>query len=440
MLTVMLQTKRTLYTLACATVLTIFAPFALGAEPPPQQMPLLLKATDVLPKALSAGEGYSVKDKVLNDGFQNTYILQTDYGEYTVTGNPALAARIQEIKATKVLEGIERSDAFKDAVKGAASGMVEGGKSLVTAPVETTKGAVKGVGRWLSNVGRSVTSDDPYQENAVKTALGHDAVKRGYAIEMGVDPYTDFEPFQKRLGEVARAATAGGLVVSLGADMATGGTMAGTVVTVTSVAGMKEMLKEEPPTVLARINREKLEKMGIDSVSIDALFKNYNYTPVELTAMVEALRRMGGIKGRDIFVTYATAAPDRTIVGFMQQYAEMLANYITSVETGDIVSINTEAWLRTRSDKLVAAIPADYLAWSPELEGAERSVSAQAEKLGIKGKEFLVEDRVDPQARKALESRGWKVSERVQLASGGKVSTTGKPDVSPAGTASGVVR
>jgi hypothetical protein len=419
MLTVILQTKRTLYTIAFATVLTIFAPFALGAELAPQQMPLQLKATDVLPKALRAGEGYSVKDKVLNDGFQNTYTLQTDYGEYTITGNAALAARVQEIKATKVLEEIERSDAFKDAVKGAATGMVEGGKSLVTSPVETSKGAVKGVGRWLGNVGRSVTSKDPHQDNALKTLIGHDAVKRGYAIEMGVDPYTDFEPFQKRMGEVARAATAGGLVVTVGADMGTSGAV-GTIVTLTSVAAMKEMLKEEPPTVLARINREKLEKMGIDSIAIDALLKNYNYTPVELTAMVEALRRMGGIKGRHIFVAYATAAPDRTIVRFMQQYAEMLANYITSVETGDIVSIDSEAWLRTRSDKLVAAIPADYLAWSPELEGAERSVSAQAEKLGIKGKKFLVEGRVDPQARKALESRGWKVSERVQLVSGGK--------------------
>ena len=87
--------------------------------------------------------------------------------------------------------------------------MVEGGKSLVTSPVETTKSTAKGVGRWQGNVGRSITSDDPHQDNALKTALGHDAVKRGYAIEMGVDPYTDFEPFQKRLGEVARAATAG---------------------------------------------------------------------------------------------------------------------------------------------------------------------------------------------------------------------------------------
>jgi hypothetical protein len=339
-----------------------------------------------------------------------------------------------------MLEEIERSDAFKDAVKDTAGGMVEGGKSLVTSPVETTKGAVKGMGRWLGNVGKSVTSDDPHQENVLKTALGHDAVKRGYAIEMGVDPYTDFEPFQERLGVVARAATAGGLVMSVGADVATSGTMAGTVVTVTSMAGMKEILKDEPPATLTRINRKKLEKMGIEKVDIDALLKNYNYTPAEMTLMVEALNRMGNIKGRDIFVTHATAAPDRMIARYMQQYAEMLANYTTGKEPGDIVTIGNDAWLKTRSGKLVGAFPIDYLAWTAEVEGAEREVSADSATQGVKGKELLIEGQVDPAARKALEARGWKVSENVQLVSKAAGESAGKPSVSPAGVGTGVVR
>jgi len=433
------QHTKALHAAALAIMVSGFTPVTVAAEQPLQPVPISLKAADVLPKAMRAGDGYSVKDSVSNDGFQNTYTIESDYGSYTVTGNAALAARIQEIKATRVLEEIERSDAFKDAVKDTAGGMVEGGKALVTSPVETTKGAVKGIGRWLGNVGKSVTSDDPHQENVLKTALGHDAVKRGYAIEMGVDPYTDFEPFQERLGEVARAATAGGLVMSLGADIATEGTLAGTAVTVTSMAGMKEILKDEPPATLTRINRKKLEKMGIEKVDINALLKNYNYTPAEMTVMVEALTRMGGIKGRDIFVTYATAAPDRVIVRFMQQHAEMLANYITTVETGDIVTIGDEAWLLTRSGKLVGALPIDRLAWTAGVEGAERIVSAGGEKQGVKSKELMIEGQVDPVARKALEARGWKVSENVQLASKAAGESGGKPGVSPAGVGSGVV-
>ena len=389
----------------------------MAAEQPLQKVPLTLKAANLLPEAMLSGEGYKVNDNVSNDGFQNTYSLKTDYGDFSVTGTEALRARIQEIKATKALEALERSDAFKDAVKDTAGGMVEGGKSLVTAPVETTKGAVKGVGRWLGNVGRSVSSDDPHQENVLKTALGHDATKRAYAIEMGVDPYTDFEPFQKRLGEVARAATAGGLITSVGADVATSGTMAGTVVTVTSLAGMKDILKDEPPSSLARINRKKLEEMGIEKTQIDALLKNYNYTPTGMTLMVEALRRMGNIKGRDLYVTYAMAAPDKVIARFMQQYAEMLANYITGTTSGDLVTIDDEVWLLTRSNKLVGAFPIDYLAWTAAADGGVRVVAEEEQKLGVKAKELLIEGKVDPVARKALEGRGWKIQENVQLAS-----------------------
>ncbi len=426
--------------LVIALTISLSSPISLADDPPPKTVPITLKASDQLPGALLAGDGYRVDDRVVNDGFQNTYTLKSDYGVYEVTGNDALRARIQEIRATRALEELKRSDAFQDAVKGTATGMVEGGKSLVTSPIETTTGAVKGIGRWLGNVGRSVTSSDPHQENVLKTALGHDAVKRAYAIEMGVDPYTDFEPFQKRLGEVSRAATAGGLITSMGTDVATQGTMAGTVVTVTSVASMKDILMDEPPSTLSKINRKKLEEIGITKVDIDALLKNYNYTPTDMTLMVEALQRMGNIKGRDIFVSYATAAPDRVIVRFMQQNAEMLANYITEVETGDIVSIGDEAWLVTRSGKLVAAVPIDYLAWTAEVQGAEQVVSDIVKKQGIKSKELLIEGRVGPTARKALEARGWKVRDNVQLASRTAGKSSDKPGVSPAGAGSGAVR
>ena len=409
-----------------------------AAESPLQQLPLTLQAADVVPRALRSGAGYSIDAKVFNDGFQNTYTLKSDYGIYAVTGNGALAARIQEIQATRMLDEIESSDAFKDAVKGTASGVVEGGKALVSAPVDTTKGAVKGVGRWLGNVGRSVSSKDPHQENVLKVALGHDAVKRGYAIEMGVDPNTDFAPFQERLGRVARAATGGGLLMSMVTEAATEGTAVGTVVEVTSMAGMKDILMDEPPSTLSRINRDKLEKMGIEKISIDALLKNYNYTPTEMTIMVESLRRMGNIKGRNIFVAYATAAPDRLIVEYVQQSAEMLANYIEQFESGNIISINDDAWFVTRSGTLVGAFPIDYLAWTAEIDGAEKLVSASAGKHGFKAKELLLEGLIDPLARKAFEARGWKVRENVQLASE-LVEKSGGRGATPVGAATKVL-
>ena len=180
--------------------------------------------------------------------------------------------------------------------------------------------------------------------------------------------------------------------------------------------------------------------MGIGKTQIDALLKNYNYTPTEMTLMVEALTRMGNIKGRDVFVTYATGAPDSMIAQYMQQYAEMLANYLKKTASGEIITIDEEAWLLTGTGKLVGAFPIDYLAWTAGVDGAERAASEGAEQRGVKGKELLIEGRVGPQARKALEARGWSVREDVQLAAQRSPDAAGRPNVSPGGVGAGVLR
>ena len=272
----------------------------------------------------------------------------------------------------------------------------------------------------MRNVGNAVTSDDPHQDNALQTGIGYDAVKRRYAIEMGVDPYTDFEPFQENLGEVARAATAGGMVVSFAIDLGTAVSLTGAVASASSFAKMKGILKDNPPVSLARINRQKLLDMGIVEYQADALLKNYNYTPMEMTLICEALLKMGDIGGREIFVAFATSAPDREVAHFVRHYAEMLADYITTVESGNIVDIFGAAWLLSDSQSLVGAFPLDYVAWIPGLSESLASASDKSVKLGARQKKILLKGRFSPQAQTALEKRGWKLTENVSLTTSSK--------------------
>ena len=269
----------------------LFGPAAANTAEPYEQPPLTLATADVLPEALRSGEGFSIDPQVSNDGTQNTYTIQSEFGELEVVGTDMLKARLQEIRATRALAELEEGDEFKEAAKRGVTGMVDGGKALIDEPVETTKNAAKGVGRWLRNVGNSITSDDPHQDNALETITGYDVAKRTYALAMRVDPYTDFQPFQDRLGEVARAATAGGMVTKAAVKVSTAGTVAGTVANVTSLAKMSDLIKDNPPATLESINRDKLLDMGVQDYQADALLKNYNYTPVEATIIVEALRR-----------------------------------------------------------------------------------------------------------------------------------------------------
>ena len=399
-------------------------------EPAYVRPPVKLNAALVVPDGKMVGRGYKIDPGALNDGFSNTYTLITEVGEVQAISDYQLARQIQEVNALMILDEMSRAGVFGDAMKEGVVAPFRGAKALVTAPVETTKGAVKGVGRWMGNIGRSVASDDPYQEGGVSAAVGWAGTKRAFAMELGVDPYTDWEPLQKGLTSVARAAFAGGITVGVAMGALTEGTTVGLLITVTSLTGeMNAILLDNPPEGLTKINREKLENMGISKKIIDPFLKNYNYTPFEKTLLVEALRLMDGTKGRDLFVAQATGAPDKVIARYYHQMSEMMLNYQKKHGAADIVNVESEVWLMSRKGVLVGTFPIDFLAWTAETSKIAAAIekNPKAEK-----RELWLEGSASPESNKALTARGWTIKERVAL-------LTGKPlqDITAAGAGLG---
>jgi hypothetical protein len=84
-------------------------------------------------------------------------------------------------------------------------------------------------------------------------------------LEFGVDPYTDFKPFQERLGEITRSYAATGLLTSAALSSVSEGILPDTIITVTDIAGLNELLKDNPPATLNKVNRKKPIAMGIPS-------------------------------------------------------------------------------------------------------------------------------------------------------------------------------
>ncbi len=402
---------------AVAATLVVFrsAP-ASQAMPPFQEVPLKLNAALIVPDELMVGEGYKIDPVVVNDGYSNSYALATDWGETQAISDFRLRQRIQEIQALVVLNAMSQAGVFGDSLKEGVAAPLRGAKDLVTSPVQTSKGAVKGVGSWFGNIGRSITSDDPYQEGAVSATVGWAATKRAFALELGVDPNTDWEPLQQALVSVARAAFAGGITAGVAMDAVTSGTTAGTAITVTSLsADMNQVLLDNPPASLTKINRKRLKDMGIDNAIIDPFLLNYNYTPVAKTLLVEALRRMGDAKGRELFLSYATAAPDRVIARYMQQRAEMMASFHDKAGGANIILVEEFPWQVTRQGALVGVFPIDYLAWTEEVSAIVRAVERKTQ---AKVREIRLGGSASPQASQALANRGWTVKERQGLITG----------------------
>ena len=162
---------------------------ATAAEKPAYvKPPIKINAAMIVPDGKMVGKGYKIDPEAVNDGFSNTYTLKTEVGDVQAISDYQLARQIQEVNALIILDEMSRAGVFGDAMKEGVVAPFRGAKALVTAPVETTTGAVKGVGRWMGNIGRAVTSSDPYQEGGVSAATGWAGTKRAYALELGGGP------------------------------------------------------------------------------------------------------------------------------------------------------------------------------------------------------------------------------------------------------------
>jgi len=387
---------------------------AAESSPPVKTPPIALKASDVLPKEILVGPNYKVEQTVTNDGLVNTYKLVTDYGPFTIESTSFLIERINEMKALDHMEELAQTKTFADALKKGATAPLRTAKGLVTHPIDTVSGVASGVASWFGDIGRAVTSDDPDQENVVSAAIGYAGIKRKYAYEYKINAYTRYEPVQRKLTEIARASVAGGL-----APKAAFGLIKKPIGTALRLSGtadtMRKVVRDKSPAELDDMNDKKLIAMGISDSLAKEFLKNPHYDPQESTLLVGELESMKNVAGRESFVKVAALAPEYMVARYMRERAQMMANYHLNVSpVVRIVQVGGTPFLQRKDGVIIGPFPLDYVVWTAALWRREKIVSESIERLrGVTGKELWIGGTVDPEARKALESRGWKVDENV---------------------------
>ena len=390
---------------------------ALASEIPVVKPPVTLEAAKFVPGDLMKGKVYHVRPDAVNDGYVTTYTLETEWGELKAVSDYRLRARIQETKALKTLDDMSRAGVFGDALVEGALAPVDAVVDLVTDPVETVSDAAEGMGQWFGNVANALTSDDPHQEGAVSAAVGWAGTKRAFAVELGVDPYTDWEPLQEALVSVGRAAFAGGITAKVAMSQASEDTALETPVLVLSLANTsRQMLIDNPPDRLAEMHRADLAELGFSEDVIEPFLENYHYSPLEKLQFVEALKRMKGAEGLDTYVTHATAAPDKRVARYMQQRAEMMARFHEEISPTSFVPLKQAQLQRTQDGRVIGLFPLDYVLWTADFEVIVRTLSENVDQISdVTSKELWFEGLVSPETRKGLEAYGWVVKEDVQL-------------------------
>ena len=400
-------------------------------DPPPQ-----FSVGDVVPESLREGPNHRIDDPVTNDGFMNTYVIDSDFGEFQIRGAPMLRIRLREVEALAELDRLSKTKIFADAAaeaaKNAITQPVETALSVATRPVDTIKGAPAGIKRLFqrqkrsvekavdtaqevaTDVGETVTGSDDDGENDGESEdltaqakegavglsdsfLGVSTGERRWAKKLGTDPYTTNDVLKAAIKDVARIDRIGSMTTRM-------------LVPIPSIPGM-DVISEVNDAVwemdsfeLRQLNIGKLELMGVTESQAQAFLDNEIVTPSIQTLIVAMLEQMTDIAGRDQVIAQVALAESE------EQARFHLMSLVTLTWAGsdkrplqELLQTGAVTMARTDEGAILAALPLDHLTWN---EVTAEAFSGWAALSGSPKLIFMAGD-VSPLARQHIEAAGW---------------------------------
>lgn len=355
------------------------------------------------------GPGYTVDPAVPSDGFLRTFTIDTSYGPFRIHGVELTRERVRELGALHRLDRMSESDVFTKSLGEAALAPVRFGADLVTKPGETINRTFSGIGRMFNRIEAAAENRSSNRDSVAGGLIGTDAARRQLAVELGVDPYTDFQPLAQRLDAVARAAALGGLSMKA-VFMAVPGT-GGTIVSSASTAGsVQATLRDKTSAQIVQQVRSTLQRLKVSAATSAQLVGNRLYTPADLLIMTNALARLKA-GNTELFVARAAQADTRDVAFFQRRRAELLAE--RSAELGGIVefvSAGTFPLNRTRDGTIVAVFPLDDVTWTETSARAFTNVTGHLRMLGNQQAPVLATTAaVTPLADEELRKLGWTI-------------------------------
>lgn len=367
------------------------------------ETPPVFSAKSILPQKILKSPNYSVDDKVVNDGYMNSYTLHTPKGDLKADSTSMLYTRIQELQAAAAMDDVNKGAEIGKSIGQAGVNAVKGVFNLLTKPGETLSGVGQSFTRAQAASKEQRPTDD---KGTVGELLGYNQAKRQYAKAYGVDPYSRNPILQKSLDRLAGA----GFFGSFTANAAIPGGAALSVMARASGAPESPVDVSIPPEDLFTANRERLKAMGETSDTADLFVENSHYTPIEQTRLVVAMDKLSKVEDRALFINHCILADKDDVAWFRTRMAELYANCDTTIEKlSRFVKLGKFIGAMTTSGGLLVAYPVDYLAWTPTTAGIAKTIAAASAPFKPKTKTFVVSGAVSPLAGKMLQASGWNV-------------------------------
>src|SRR5262245_60017541 len=404
----MSKTLRTMLALGFAAI----AVAAVDYEKPPT-----LPAKDIVPAAILAGKGYTIDSKVPTDGLLGRYTIRSAVGTFPAHGLEMLSVRVSELPAIVHLKGVSRSKVFLNAARNAAQKPVQVAVNMVTHPKETVQGLPAGIGRFFDRVqsganqlveAASGSSSDEDRAGAIlegggtaaRDALGYEQERRTLAKELKVDPYTSNPVLAKALDDVAWVSFTG----RLGTNVVMSAVVPGSIV-ISAARFTNDLVWDTPRGDLIVHNQTALKDFEVPEKTARAFMANAAIPLSVKTDLVQALEKLGDVKGRTAVITLAATARSEEQARFLVAAVRMLGKERALEEvtaTGTLVC-------RERGGGIVVPAPVDYVSWTERVARFANRADLKAVERSI-----VLTGKMSPRARKEFEALGWKVREDVR--------------------------
>lgn len=398
--------------------LSLFVCQAVNAQP--YEKPSNLVVRDVIDPSFLKSEHYSIDPKVTSNGYFNTYLMHSPYGDLTVEGNALLLMRIREYPAIAELKKITQSDAFLEAAK-------KGGKELLLAPitagekfyeiisdrektVETIKKVPSGIVSIFSWAGRQVESgydavNEYFQEEPETssdknnkpngqsngkdkdiTAQGQKQAKK-YALDyvkynknekelfkmMNVSPYTSNQIIKNEIEKIARIQTGVGFAFRFVPGLGT----LGLISNVNSVHDRAEQIAHfQDPDLIESEAKKLLTQMNVSEEVRKEFLDADGYAPPLLLSLLQSLNRLKKAQGRDVFLKLASNAEREPTAYFFERMAARFAAIDATRPIERIVFAPKFPMIRFSSKSFLICLPIDYLFWTKEAAEVIKKVKA----------------------------------------------------------------
>jgi hypothetical protein len=357
-------------------------------------------ASQVLPPNLLRSPYYTVDNRVGLDNYQYVFTVSTQWGTFHIKGTTLLRVRAREMEATAKLAEIHTAGTVVNAAGRTALKPLGTAKGLITEPGKTITDTFKGVGNLFGSVGAAMEATDPRKESIIASVSGGAEARRKLAFDLGVDPYTSFPPLDQELTRLATASAIGNTGVNVGLGFVTGGV--GIAISATSTSQkLREALRDKTAAQLEQTGREFLTAMGIAKSAQDAFYANPYLTPTDKAVIVVALKTLGTVGGREIYLETAAQANSIEMAFYYRRQSELIVKYNETVTPVRGFIRAGRAPMIDTGRGTVSLLPVDYLYWSPPLEGLIAGAG--------RGGEMWITGRASPPATSQLAAQGWTV-------------------------------